>query len=161
CVMFTSGSSGEPKGVVVPQRAITELAADSRFTGGGAPAAGGAPHAAPGAHHRVLLHSPYTFDASTYEVWVPLLNGGTVVVCPDGPVTPALLARLLPERNVSALWLTAELFRTVAELAPESLRGPREVWTGGDVVDPAAVRRVLGACPGTAVVNGYGPTEAT
>ncbi|WPO71414.1 amino acid adenylation domain-containing protein [Streptomyces sp. KN37] len=151
CVMYTSGSSGEPKAVVVPQRAIADLAADRCF--GGADGSG--------AHHRVLLHSPHTFDAATYEIWVPLLNGGTVVVCPAGPVTPALLARVLPERRVTALWLTAELFRTVAELAPGSLRGLREVWTGGDVVDAEAVRRVRRHCPGTVVVNGYGPTEAT
>ncbi|CAM5460333.1 Amino acid adenylation domain-containing protein OS=Streptomyces alboniger OX=132473 GN=CP975_24360 PE=4 SV=1 [Streptomyces alboniger] len=155
CVMYTSGSSGEPKGVVVPQRAIAELAADGRFGGPG----NSGP--ATGPHRRVLLHSPHTFDAATYEVWVPLLNGGTVVVCPDGPVTPALLARVLPERDVTALWLTAELFRTVADLAPASLDAVREVWTGGDVVDPEAVRRVRRACPGTAVVNAYGPTEAT
>ncbi|MEV7193317.1 amino acid adenylation domain-containing protein [Streptomyces sp. NPDC093510] len=147
CVMYTSGSSGEPKGVAVPQRAVVELAADSRFAGP--------------AHRRVLLHSPHTFDAATYEVWVPLLTGGTVVICPEGPVTPALLARVLPERGVTALWLTAELFRTVAELSPEALRAAREVWTGGDVVDPEAVRRVRAHCPGTTVVNGYGPTETT
>ncbi|MGA4851322.1 amino acid adenylation domain-containing protein [Streptomyces sp. G5(2025)] len=151
CVMYTSGSSGEPKAVVVPQRAIVELAADTSFDGGDGP----------GAHQRVLLHSPHTFDAATYEVWVPLLTGGTVVICPDEPVTPGLLARVLPERRVTALWLTAELFRTVAELAPGTLRGLREVWTGGDVVDGEAVRRVRRHCPGTVVVNGYGPTEAT
>ncbi|MEU7578198.1 amino acid adenylation domain-containing protein [Streptomyces sp. NPDC041068] len=147
CVMYTSGSSGEPKGVVVPQRALVELAADHRFEGA--------------AHRRVLLHSPHTFDAATYEVWAPLLTGGTVVVCPDERVTPALLARVLPERRVTALWLTAELFRTVAELAPEALRGLDEVWTGGDVVDPESVRRVREHCAGTTVVNGYGPTETT
>ncbi|MEV0254288.1 amino acid adenylation domain-containing protein [Streptomyces sp. NPDC050732] len=147
CVMYTSGSSGEPKGVAVPQRAVVELAADSCFAGP--------------AHRRVLLHSPHTFDAATYEVWVPLLTGGTVVICPDEPVTPALLARVLAERGVTALWLTAELFRAVAELAPEALRGAREVWTGGDVVAPEAVRRVREHCPGTTVVNGYGPTETT
>ncbi|WP_055528758.1 non-ribosomal peptide synthetase, partial [Streptomyces alboniger] len=157
CVMYTSGSTGEPKAVVIPQRAIAELAADGRFRSGGR---GGEPDPA-GAHRRVLLHSPHTFDAATYEVWVPLLNGGTVVICPDEPVTPALLARVLPERRVTALWLTAELFRLVAELAPMSLRGLREVWTGGDVVDPEAVRRVREHCPGTVVVNGYGPTETT
>ncbi|MCF3122229.1 amino acid adenylation domain-containing protein [Streptomyces arenae] len=147
CVMYTSGSSGEPKGVVVPHRAVVALAADRRFAGA--------------AHRRVLLHSPHTFDAATYETWAPLLSGGTVVVCPDEPVTPALLAQVLPEGRVTALWLTAELFRTVAELAPEVLRGLREVWTGGDVVDPDAVRRVRARCPGLAVVNGYGPTETT
>ncbi|MBT2417250.1 amino acid adenylation domain-containing protein [Streptomyces sp. ISL-22] len=146
-VMYTSGSTGEPKGIVTPHRAVVELAADTRFTGG--------------AHRRVLLHSPHTFDAATYETWVPLLNGGTVVVAPPGPVTPDLLRRLLPEARITALWLTAELLRTVAEIAPEVLGTPREVWAGGDVLAPEAVRRVRAHCPGTRVVNGYGPTETT
>ncbi|MFH8520090.1 amino acid adenylation domain-containing protein [Streptomyces gelaticus] len=147
CVIHTSGSTGEPKGVVVPQRAITELAADARFAGG--------------AHDRVLLHNPYTFDASTYEVWVPLLNGGTVVVAPAEAVTPDLLERVVRERRVTALMLTPELLRTVAEIAPEALSGLREVWSGGDVLAPDTVRRIREHCPDTAVVNGYGPTETT
>ncbi|WLQ44376.1 amino acid adenylation domain-containing protein [Streptomyces laculatispora] len=147
CVIYTSGSTGEPKGVVVPQRAITELAADGRFAGG--------------AHHRVLLHNPYTFDASTYEVWVPLLNGGTVVVAPAEAITPDLLKRVVPDRRVTALMLTPELLRTVAEIAPDALSGLREVWSGGDVLAPDTVRRLHEHCPGTVVVNGYGPTETT
>ncbi len=147
CVIYTSGSTGEPKGVVVPQRAITELAADGRFAGG--------------AHHRVLLHNPYTFDASTYEVWVPLLNGGTVVVAPAEAITPDLLKRVVPDRRVTALMLTPELLRTVAEIAPDALSGLREVWSGGDVLPSGTVRRLHEHCPGTVVVNGYGPTETT
>ncbi|MFJ8534714.1 amino acid adenylation domain-containing protein [Streptomyces sp. NPDC093591] len=147
CVMYTSGSTGEPKGIVTPHRAVVELAADTHFAGG--------------AHRRVLLHSPHTFDAATYETWVPLLNGGTVVLAPPGPVTPDLLKRLLPETRVTAVWLTAELLRAVAEIAPEALAAVREVWAGGDVLAPEAVRRVREHCPGTRVVNGYGPTETT
>ncbi|QIQ01320.1 non-ribosomal peptide synthetase [Streptomyces liangshanensis] len=147
CVIYTSGSTGEPKGVVVPQRAITELAADGRFAGG--------------AHRRVLFHNPYTFDASTYEVWVPLLNGGTVVVAPAEAVTPDLLKRVVPDRRVTALMLTPELLRTVAEIAPDALAGLSEVWAGGDVLAADTVRRVQEHCPGAVVVNGYGPTETT
>ncbi|HEY3502277.1 MAG TPA: amino acid adenylation domain-containing protein [Actinocatenispora sp.] len=142
-VMFTSGSTGAPKGVVVTHEDVVALAADPRF----------------GAHRRVLLHSPHTFDAATYEVWVPLLTGGTVVVAPPGPLAVDRLADLLA--GVSAVWLTAELFRTVAELAPAALRGLTEVWAGGDVLDPTAVRRVRAACPGLTIVDGYGPTETT
>ncbi|WP_031169043.1 non-ribosomal peptide synthetase [Streptomyces durhamensis] len=147
CILHTSGSTGEPKGVVVPHRGIVELAADARFQGDG--------------HRRVLLHAPYTFDSSTYEVWIPLLNGGTVVVAPPGPVTPGLLRRVIPERGITALLLTPELLRTIAEIAPESAAGLTEIWAGGDVLDPATVARVLAHCPGATVVNGYGPTEAT
>jgi amino acid adenylation domain len=147
CILYTSGSTGEPKGVVVPHRGIAELAADARFQGGG--------------HRRVLLHAPYTFDSATYEVWIPLLNGGTVVLAEPGPVTPDLLRRVIPGRRITALLLTPELLRTVAEIAPEAVTGLTEIWAGGDVLAPGTVARIRAHCPGTAVVNGYGPTEAT
>jgi amino acid adenylation domain-containing protein len=147
-VMYTSGSTGGAKPTVTPHRAVTALTTDTRFT-------------TTTVHHRVLLHSPHTFDAATYETWVPLLNGGTVVIAPPGPVTPDLLKRLLPDARVTALWLTAELLRTIAETAPQVLAPLREVWAGGDVLAPEAVRRIREHCPHVHVVNGYGPTETT
>jgi amino acid adenylation domain-containing protein/non-ribosomal peptide synthase protein (TIGR01720 family) len=146
-VMFTSGSTGVPKGVAVRHRDVAALAADRRFRGGG--------------HERVLLHSPQAFDASTYEVWVPLLTGGTIVVAPPEDVDAVVLRRVVDEHGVTGLWLTAGLFRLLAQESPECFSGLREVWTGGDVVPSDAVRRVLRACAGLRVVDGYGPTETT
>ncbi|MCR3750885.1 non-ribosomal peptide synthase/polyketide synthase [Lentzea californiensis] len=145
-VMHTSGSTGTPKGVAVRHRDVVALALDSRFDGG--------------AHDRVLLHSPSAFDASTYELWVPLLRGGQVVVARPGDVDADAIRHAVAH-GVTAIWLTAGLFRLVAHEAPEAFAGLREVWTGGDVVPAAAVRGVLDACPGLTVVDGYGPTETT
>ncbi|MFF4572702.1 amino acid adenylation domain-containing protein [Streptomyces sp. NPDC001410] len=146
-VMFTSGSTGRPKGVEVTHRNVVDLALDDCW--------------ATGAHRRVLLHSPHTFDASTYELWVPLLGGGTAVVARAGRPDTAELSRVVVERAVTGLWLTAGLFAVMAEQHPECFTNVAEVWAGGDVLSPTAVRRVLGACPGLTVVNGYGPTETT
>ncbi|ANN17189.1 non-ribosomal peptide synthetase [Amycolatopsis orientalis] len=146
-LMYTSGSTGTPKGVAVRHRDVAALAADRRFSGG--------------AHERVLLHSPPAFDATTYELWVPLLNGGTVVVAPPVDVDAHAVRHAITEDGVTGLWLTAGLFRVLAQEAPDCFTGLREVWTGGDVVPAAAVRQVLGACPGLRVVDGYGPTETT
>jgi amino acid adenylation domain-containing protein/non-ribosomal peptide synthase protein (TIGR01720 family) len=146
-VEYTSGSTGVPKGVAVRDRDVVALACDRRFAGA--------------AHRRVLFHSPLAFDASTYELWVPLLNGGTVVVAPPGELSVEVLRDVLVGHEVTGLWLTAGVFRVVAQEAPEVLVGLHEVWTGGDVVPAAAVRRVLAACPRTTVVDGYGPTETT
>ncbi|MET8010138.1 non-ribosomal peptide synthase/polyketide synthase [Streptomyces sp. NPDC005266] len=144
-LMFTSGSTGRPKGVAVRHRDITALAFDRAFA----------------AHDAVLVHSPQAFDASTYELWVPLLRGGRAVLAPDGDVEADTVRQAIAAHGVTCLWLTAGLFRLLAQEAPECLRGAREVWTGGEAVPPAAVRRVLDACPKLTVVNGYGPTETT
>jgi amino acid adenylation domain-containing protein/non-ribosomal peptide synthase protein (TIGR01720 family) len=146
-VEYTSGSTGVPKGVAVRHRDAVALAFDPRFDGD--------------AHRQILLHSPLAFDASTYELWVPLLRGGRVVVFPPGDLDVDTLHHVITRYQVTGLWLTAGLFRIVAQDLPESLTGVREVWTGGDVVPAAAVRQVLEVCPDLVVVDGYGPTETT
>ncbi|MFE9435268.1 amino acid adenylation domain-containing protein [Streptomyces sp. NPDC006640] len=146
-VLFTSGSTGEPKGVGVTHRAVLDLAGDSAF-------------ASP-AHRSVLQHSTQAFDAATYEMWVPLLSGGRVVLAPPAELDGPTLKKLVAEHGVTAVWLTAGLFRLLAEESPDSFAGLWEVWAGGDVVPGQAVRRVMDACPGLVVVDGYGPTETT
>ncbi|MFF7638667.1 amino acid adenylation domain-containing protein, partial [Kitasatospora sp. NPDC008050] len=146
-VIYTSGSTGRPKGVVVTQQDVVELAGDRRFEGDGS--------------RCVLLHSPHTFDALTYEFWVPVLNGGRVVIAPPGSMDPFQLVRLAAAYEVTAMWLTAGLFNVVAAEDPGSLGTLRQVWSGGDVLPPTAVERVISSCPGLTVVNGYGPTETT
>ncbi|WP_167538389.1 amino acid adenylation domain-containing protein [Streptomyces albofaciens] len=147
CVMFTSGSTGRPKGVAVTQGDLAGLAADRWWAEGGA--------------ERVLLHSPHAFDAFNLELWVPLLTGGEVVVAAPGPLEPAGLRRITATGGITGLWLTAGLFNAIAADDPGCLAGLRQVWTGGDVVSPAAVRAVRSALPQLTVVNGYGPTETT
>jgi len=144
-LMFTSGSTGRPKGVAVRHRDVVALAFDRAFDG----------------HDRVLVHSPQAFDAATYELWVPLLRGGRAVLAPPADVDATTVRRAIDEQGVTCLWLTAGLFRLLSQEDPECLRGAREVWTGGEAVPGAAVRRVLDACPGLTVVDGYGPTETT
>ncbi|RZT88650.1 non-ribosomal peptide synthase protein (TIGR01720 family)/amino acid adenylation domain-containing protein [Pseudonocardia sediminis] len=147
CLMFTSGSTGRPKGVAVTHGNITGLADDHAFSGP--------------AHDRVLWHSSPAFDAATYELWVPLLGGGTVVAAPADGLDIRAVRRAIAEDGVTAMWLTAGLFRVLALEDPDALRGLGELWVGGDVVPADAVARVRAACPDLTVVDGYGPTETT
>ncbi|MGJ7874790.1 amino acid adenylation domain-containing protein [Streptomyces rochei] len=147
CVMYTSGSTGRPKGVGITHRDMLDLAAEPRWSGG--------------ERDRMLFHSPHAWDASILELWVPLLTHAQVVIAPPAGVDLEAMAELLADAGITRLWLTAGLFRCLAEQNPGCFAGLREVWTGGDVVSADAVRKVLAACPTTLVGNGYGPTEIT
>jgi amino acid adenylation domain-containing protein len=133
--------------VAVTHRNMLRLAQDHRWREGDETA--------------VLWHSPHTSDALALELWTPLLTGGRVVVAPPGELDPDDLAEDRTPDDVSALWLSAAQFCAVAADRPERLAAVREVWTGGDRVPTAALRRVRAACPDLTVVAGYGPTEAT
>ncbi|GLY02222.1 non-ribosomal peptide synthetase [Actinoplanes sp. NBRC 101535] len=142
-VMYTSGSTGTPKGVAVPHRSVAELVGNPGWA------------VEPG--DAVLLHAPYAFDASLWELWVPLVSGARVVIAAPGPVD----AQRLRESGVTRAHLTAGSFRAVAEESPESFAGLREVLTGGDVVPVHAVAKVRAACPAVRIRHLYGPTETT
>ncbi|MFH8989597.1 amino acid adenylation domain-containing protein [Streptomyces sp. NPDC017940] len=146
-VMYTSGSTGLPKGVAITHRGVVGLAADPGF--------------AAGHHERLLMHNTLAFDASTYDLWIPLLGGGTVVLAPPGRLDAAVLAAAVADHGVTTVTLTAALFALIADEDPAAFAGLREVCPAGEALSPAAVTRVLRACPGLTVVNGYGPTEAT
>ncbi|MFJ9940165.1 non-ribosomal peptide synthetase [Streptomyces erythrochromogenes] len=146
-VMFTSGSTGTPKGVAVRHRDVVGLAADRRWQDG--------------RHRRILLHSPHAFDAATYELWTPLLSGGTVVVAPPGNLDAAALHAVATRHDVTAVFLTKALFDLVAEQAPETFRALRTVCTGGEAASGTLMQRVLDHCPDLLLAHVYGPTEAT
>ncbi|MEV4948952.1 amino acid adenylation domain-containing protein [Streptomyces sp. NPDC053755] len=146
-VMFTSGSTGRPKGVGVTHRNVVELVTDRCWNH---------PH-----HRRMLVHSAIGFDASTYELWVPLLNGGELVFAPGSGTDLAELDHAIRAHGVTAAYFTMGLFHIMADEGLDTLKLLDEVWTGGDVASPAALQRVLDHCPDTVLVHSYGPTETT
>ena len=146
--MFTSGTTGEPRGTLIPHRAVHRLVDDAWFLPAG-----------PG--FRMLHAAPIAFDASTLEIWWPLLNGGTVC-CWEGSAAnlPQMHARMKRDR-VNGCWLTAALFHAAVDGLPEIFEDLDAVLTGGDVVSPDHVRRLHEKHPALAIIDGYGPTENT
>lgn len=147
-IAFTSGSTGTPRGVAVTHEAVLRLVL-------------GQSYAPVGPGDRFLQFAPLAFDASTFEIWAPLLNGAELVVHPPGEPSLRDLAEFVRAERITTLWLTAGLFQQVADHFPDLLAGVRRLVVGGDVVSARHVELVLAQVPGIVVVNGYGPTENT
>jgi amino acid adenylation domain-containing protein len=146
--MYTSGSTGLPKGVLVEHRAVIRLVRETDYC-----------HFGP--REVFLYHSPLAFDASTFEIWGPLLNGARLAVLPPVPPTPDELAAAIRRHGVTTLWLTAGLFHLVVEQRVQALSPLRQLVAGGDVLSPGHVVRALAVMDGGVLINGYGPTEST
>ncbi len=147
-VMFTSGSTGLPKGVVVPHRAVARLVTGQDFIEFNAA-------------HTFLLHSPLSFDASTLEFWGSLLHGSRLVIAPGRSLGLDDYTALILQQGVTTLWLTAAMFHLAAEHTPEMFAPLRQLVFGGDVISPRYVERIRSLYPALRMVNGYGPTENT
>jgi amino acid adenylation domain-containing protein len=147
-VIYTSGSTGQAKGVGVTHRNVVRLVRENWF-------------ADLSGKRRFLQFAPLAFDASTFEIWGCLCNGGTLMVFPHREGSIRELGNFLREQEVDTAWLTAALFDEMVAWEVENLRGLEQLLVGGDVVSPQAAERLLGSNGGCRLINGYGPTENT
>ncbi|MDG4755835.1 amino acid adenylation domain-containing protein [Micromonospora sp. WMMD718] len=147
-VMFTSGTTGRPKAIVVSHHNVVNLAT-------------GADYVELGPAHTVLQFAPLSFDASTFEIWGALLSGARLVVAPEDLLESDELGEVLARHEIDTMWLTAALFHRIVDTDLPALQPVTQLLAGGDVLSADHVRRALAARPGRIVVNGYGPTETT
>ena len=145
-VMYTSGSTGTPKAVGVTHRGVVRLVSDVSYC-------------TIDADETFLLLSPVTFDATTFEIWAPLLNGGRLAIYPEPRVSLDELHRVIERHRVSTLFLTTGLLHEIIDSGPELLQGVRQLLFGGDVANAAHLRKLLDLYPAIRLVNCYGPTE--
>ena len=148
-VMYTSGSSGIPKGVMVTQRAVCRLVMNASYV-------------TVGTDDVVASVSNFCFDAFTFEMWASLLHGARLEIAPrDVVLAPAEFARWIARRNIGVMFLTAALFHVMSREVPSAFGRLRCLLVGGEVLEPASVAAVLETAAPARLVNAYGPTEAT
>jgi len=147
-VMYTSGSTGKPKAVGITHRSVLRLVKETNY-------------AQFGANEVFLQFAPLSFDASTFEIWGSLLNGGRLVLMPPGLESLTKLGEAIKEHGVTTLWLTASLFQQMVETELESLRGVRQLLAGGETLSVPHVEQAARELKGCLLINGYGPTENT
>lgn len=149
-VCYTSGSTGEPKGVVVPHRAVHRLVASPSWIDI--------------QDDDVFFQlTRIGFDVSTFEIWTPLVHGLRLALGPSlhADLDFAELTEMIKAEGVTVLWLTTGLFHKIVTHHLDGLAGIRHLLAGGDVLSPEHVRRVMRAYPRLIFTNGYGPTENT
>jgi surfactin family lipopeptide synthetase C len=147
-IIYTSGSTGRPKGVSVEHRGVVRLVKQSQY-------------ASFGPTEVFLQLAPVSFDASTFEIWGSLLNGGRLVVMPPQQPTLQELGEAIKQHGVTTLWLTAGLFNLMVDERVEDFEPLSQLLAGGDVLSLAHVEKFLAANGDCRLINGYGPTENT
>ncbi len=147
-VLYTSGSTGQPKGVCVSHRNVVRLVRDTSYC-----------HFGP--DETLLMLAPLQFDASTFEIWGALLNGARLEIAPPEQLSLEELAVCIERGGVTTLWLTASLFHQMVDAQLGALWQVRQLLAGGDLLSPSHCQRVLDELPGCTLINGYGPTETT
>jgi amino acid adenylation domain-containing protein len=147
-VMYTSGSTGQPKGVCVTHQGVVRLVKSTNYLDFSA--------------DQVFLQlAPIAFDASTLEIWGSLLNGAKLVLFPGDKPSLADLGQVIQQQQITTLWLTAGLFHLMVDERIEDLQPLRQLIAGGDVLSLPHVQKVVSTLTSCQLINGYGPTENT
>ncbi len=147
-INYTSGSTGMPKGVAIPHRAVARLTKNNRYL-----------QLRPIKH--VLHASSIAFDAATFEIWAALLNGAKLIIYPEPSLSAMGIENIIREQNIDTMFLTTSLFHMLVDEQPSSMKSVSLVIAGGETLSANHIKRAQKYCPNTLFINVYGPTENT
>jgi amino acid adenylation domain-containing protein len=148
-VMYTSGSTGNPKGVLIPHRGVIRLVKKAEYVEFSTETC-------------LLATGAITFDASTLEFWGPLLNGGKLILAEKKTLLdPFLLKELIQNEHINTMWFTAGWLNELVDTDIELFSPLRYLLAGGDKLSVRHIRKLKEKFPELMVINGYGPTENT
>jgi amino acid adenylation domain-containing protein len=148
-LIYTSGTSGVPKGVMVEHGSILRLVLNANYVD-------------LDASDRVLQTGALSFDASTFEIWGPLLNGGGVCFAEGNALLDTHeMGRLIKQERITIIFLTTGLFNQLVDADITIFQGLKTLLTGGEQVSARHMSAVRTAYPTLCLLHVYGPTENT